>query len=249
MKGAAEYRLAIDAYTPETMPMSRLAEYMGDLARLLGEHKRVHFSRLEDGSTVLVQTVEPEAVPRVRNRIQALTSKSQDASEDAVKAFAKLNRKFADDNATGSLREKGGTDVVQFPGREDSRTMAFGAFNQQGVLDGVLIRIGGRDDAVPVHLQDGETIHVCSATRHLAKKLALHLFGPTLRVTGQGRWKRGKSGRWAMERFRINSFEQLDDAPLGEVVQELRRVEGSRWKNIDNPSAELRRLRGLDKAG
>jgi hypothetical protein len=35
--GAAEYRFRIDAFTPETMPMARLAEYMSQLAQLLGE--------------------------------------------------------------------------------------------------------------------------------------------------------------------------------------------------------------------
>ena len=43
--------------------MSRLAEYMGELARFLGRSEQVHFVRLEEGSTVLVQTVEREAMP------------------------------------------------------------------------------------------------------------------------------------------------------------------------------------------
>jgi hypothetical protein len=57
-----EYRLRIDAFTPETLPMSRLAEYMADLATLLGEQERVHFARLENGSTALVHTIECHSV-------------------------------------------------------------------------------------------------------------------------------------------------------------------------------------------
>ena len=34
MKEQHEYRFVIDAFSPETLPMSRLAEYMGELARL-----------------------------------------------------------------------------------------------------------------------------------------------------------------------------------------------------------------------
>ena len=64
-----EYRFIIGAYSPDTLPMSRLAEYMADLARLLGEVERVHFACLERGSTTLVQVVEPEAVPEVQQRI------------------------------------------------------------------------------------------------------------------------------------------------------------------------------------
>ena len=167
MTDTQEYRFVIDAYSPETLPMSRLAEYMADLARLLGRAERVHFVRLEPGSTVLVQSVEPEAVPEVQKRIRAVAR--DDAPADVTDAFKALNRHLANDNAIGSLHEGGDGEVIQFPGREQPPPLTFGAFNQPGVLDGVLIRIGGRDDTVPVHLRDGETIHVCNANRYLAK--------------------------------------------------------------------------------
>ena len=63
-----EYRFRIDAYSPETMPMARLAEYMAELALLLGEPSAVHFKRLARGSTVLVNSVDREAAPKVRQR-------------------------------------------------------------------------------------------------------------------------------------------------------------------------------------
>jgi len=72
--------------------------------------------------------------------------------------------------------------------------LTFRAFSQPGVLDGVLIRVGGRDDTVPVHLRDGERIHLCHAARDMAKRLAVHLYGPVLRVQGNGRWKRDADG-------------------------------------------------------
>ena len=244
MRDAHEYRFVIDAYSPDTLPMSRLADYMADLAQLLGRAEQVHFVRLEPGSTVLVQIVEPEAAPEVRNRIHALAR--DEAPEDAAKAFKALNRHLADDDAIGSLQEGGGAEVIRFPGREQLPPLTFGAFNQPGVLDGVLIRVGGRDDTVPVHLRDGDTIHMCNATRDMARRLAIHLYGPTLRVQGDGRWERDADGGWSMKRFNITEFDELDDAPLGEVVGRLRGVEGSGWKDIDDPSAELRRLRGLD---
>ena len=138
--------------------------------------------------------------------------------------------------------------MIRFPGREQLAPSTFGAFNQAGVLDGVLIRVGGRDDTVPVHLRDGERIHVCNATRDMARRLAVHLYGPTLRVQGEGRWERGADGGWLMKRFNITEFDELDDAPLNEVIDRLRDVEGSGWKEIDDHAAELRRLRGMDEA-
>jgi len=44
----------IDAYSPETLPMSRLAEYMAQLATLLGEKDHVHFVEL----AALIHAVE-----------------------------------------------------------------------------------------------------------------------------------------------------------------------------------------------
>ena len=240
-----EYRFIIDAYSPNTLPMSRLAEYMADLARLLGEAERVHFVRLEPGSTALVQFVEPEAVPKVRNRIGTIAH--DEAPEDAARAFKALNRRLADDNAVGSLREGNDAEVIRFPGREQPQPLTFGAFNQSGTLDGVLIRIGGKDDTVPVHLQDGDTIHVCNATREMARRLAVHLYGATLRVQGEGRWEREADGVWLLKRFNISEFKELSDAPLSEVVGRLRGVKGNGWKNVDDPAVELQQLRGPDE--
>ena len=244
MKDADEYRFVIDAYSPDTLPMARLAEYMADLARLLGRTKQVHFVRLDPGSAELVQAVEPEAAADVRNRLRAVERGEADA--DAITAFAALDRRLASDDATGSLRDGGGAEVIRFPGRERPPPLTFGAFVQPGVLDGVLIRVGGKGRTAPVHLRDGETIHICNATRDMARRLAVHLYGPVLRVRGDGRWERDADGVWSMKRFDIEKFDELDDATLGEAVGRLRGVEGGGWKDIADPPAELRRLRGLD---
>ena len=246
MKTQHEYRFVIDAFSPDSLPMSRLAEYMGELARLMGRTDQVHFVRIEEGSTVLVPKVEPEAKPEVDERIQSLVH--ENPREDVLRAFNVLNRYLADDKATGSLHESGGGEVIQFPGSTRPAPVTFGAFNQLGVLDGVLIRIGGRDDTVPVHLRDGDRIHLCNTTREMARRLAGYLYGPTLRVHGEGRWERDAKGSWLMKRFNITNFEQLDDAPLGQIAQRLREVGGSGWKDIEDTAQELRDLRGFEEA-
>jgi hypothetical protein len=92
-----EYRFKIDAYTPETFPMARLAAYMGDLAVLLGEQEHVHFVRLEPGSTVLVQRIDRESAPRVRDRIRALRPSEGHGADDALSAFKTINRRLAEE--------------------------------------------------------------------------------------------------------------------------------------------------------
>lgn len=98
-----EYRFIIDGLSPDRLPMARLAEYMADLARLLGEVESVHFSRIESGSMQTVQTVEPAARPFVRDRLKAVLS--AEAPEDAAKAFKALNGRLAADNATGRMAQ------------------------------------------------------------------------------------------------------------------------------------------------
>jgi hypothetical protein len=238
-----EYKFRIDAYTPATMPMSRLAEYMQDLAALLGEKEHVHFVRLDPGSTVLVQQIDRESVPRVHARVSAINVTEGEGPEDALRAFKALDRRLAEDNATGHLCTGDGAEIIRFPGCEKAKPLTFGAFTQPGSLDGLLIKIGGKDETVPAHIQEGDTVYICNATREMARRLAPHLFAATLRVHGNGRWERDAEGNWNLKRFNIAEFEVLEDAPLSEVVARLRQVQGCGWKEIDDPYTELQHLR------
>ncbi len=234
-----EYRFTIaDSFTPETLPMERLAEYVAALAKLLGEQANVHFRSVEAGSAVLVAAIDPPAQLKVRERVVAV--RDGGGPGDARKAFADLDEMLRKDNATGALSD-GATDVViAFPGRNRPEPLAYGPFRQDGTIDGQLIRVGGKDETVPVHLRDGAIIHtglVC--TPETARKIAPHLYGPTLRLHGTGAWFRTGAGGWELRSFRINDFEVLDDAPLLEVVGALRKVKGSDWSTVPDPVRAL----------
>ena len=231
----------IDAWDPGEFPMARLAEYMAEIARLFGQDEHVHFEHLEPGSTVLVQRIDQNAVAEVQQRLSI--AGDAHAPEDIAKPYRAIERRLAEDGATASLRETNGTEILFFPGPERTQPPTIGPFRQDGVFDGTLIRVGGKDETVPVHLLDGNVTHNCNATREMAQRLALHLFSGTVRVVGNGRWKRNEEGQWILMRFDIKDFEVLDDRPLPEVVQQLREIPGSGWRHIDNPLAELQRLR------
>jgi hypothetical protein len=51
-RAGTEYRFKIGAYTPQTMPMARLAEYMAELAVLLGEPSPINKIIYHRGDTV-----------------------------------------------------------------------------------------------------------------------------------------------------------------------------------------------------
>ena len=58
MTKGQQYRLKIDAYTPETMPLKVMSEYLSDLATLFGEEGCVHLNDVEAGSTCPVVLVD-----------------------------------------------------------------------------------------------------------------------------------------------------------------------------------------------
>lgn len=242
-----EYKFRIDAFSPTTIPMSRLGAYMSDLASVLGQPERVHFSHLEDGSTVLVQRVEFEAIPKVNERLHAL--RRGEATEDLSKAFKTLDHHLAEDNAIGELsyqedEQTVESTVIRFPGRERPKPMDYGIVRQAGAIEGVLVSVGGRDRTAHVILEDKERSYTnIDVTRDLARKLAPHLFGNTLRLHGNGRWHREEDGQWTLRGFRVQHFEVLDDRPLSDAVDAIRAVPGSGWSETDEAIAILERLR------
>jgi hypothetical protein len=241
-KVGAEYRFRIDAYTPETMPMSRLAEYMAELSRLLGERDAVHFRRLLPGSCVLVQRIDREAVPKVRERV--IRVRAGDAPSDAVRAYKAINKFLRDDNAVGVLRAKEPRGVVvRFPGREEAEEK-FPSVRQHGSLDGVVVRVGGTDETVPVWLEaEDRQISGCFTTRAIAKLLGAKLFEP-VRLHGQGRWSRDSDGVWSLINFKIESFDPLIETPLSNALEQIRAIP-SEWD--DATYGELGMIRGGPK--
>lgn len=242
------YKFAIDAYTPDTIPMSRLSEYMGDLAGLLGQPSSVHFSRLEEGSTVVNVVVETEAVPKVSDRVASLSQ--AEVPLDVQKYFTALDRRLADDNATGILTayedDQEGAVILQFPGRERPKPVDYGVITERGSLDGVPITIGGSDKTAHVILEDCDKTHTgIDLTRELAMKLsdANCLYRKTVRLHGIGRWHRTIEGEWELKKFRVEDFEILGDAPLSEIVGQLRSVPGSGWEDVEDPDSFLKDLR------
>jgi hypothetical protein len=235
-----EYRFEIDAFSPISIPMSRLAEYVSDLAKVFGNNNSVHLLKIEGGSTVPVIAVEWEAEPKVHDRIRSI--KNHEAPEEAQQAAKDIDRRLLQDNAKAVLVDPAGSKILRFSGRENATKMEFGPVSQAGVLQGVPIKVGGENDPVPVHLEDGKDKHIVQARRPLAKDIAQHLFTSVVRVEGMGRWIRHTDGEWEMLSFLAASFKLIENADIKTNVGELRNVPGE-WKKLEDPIAELERIR------
>ncbi len=240
MPKIVEYKFKIDAFSPETIPMARLSEYLSELAALLGEKNSVHFLRLEGGSTVAAVAVEWEAVPKIQRRVGDV--KIDEAPAEAIKAKQALERYLIADNAAGELLDPTGARILHFPRRQSLNQLEYGPIKQETTLDGFVIMVGGERDPVPVHLQTGEVTYNCRASRAVAKRLAPLMFDTKVRVAGVGIYFRNERGHWEMKRFTIARFTTLKAEPLSKIVDRLRQLPAA-WTSSDDPLADLDDIR------
>ena len=240
------YTLCIKAFTPETIPMARLAQYMQHFATLLSHKDAVHFWDLKSGSTQLAVIVDHQAAEQVACRLALV--KSGEGSPDATKAQARIDRLLAEDKATGILYkgESTGAQIIAFPGVTKSKATPYGSFKQEGSLDGILISVGGADETAHLQLQNDEIKYTnIVVDRDTASSIAKHLYKP-LRIFGTGTWFRDQEGGWVLKKFRVNQsdgYKALIDDDLINVIEQLRAIEGSGWKNFDDPIGTLKELR------
>jgi hypothetical protein len=219
--GEDEYRFVIDAYTPNTIPMARLAEYMAALSQMLGEPSAVHFKKLESGSTVVVSRVQREAAPKVRQRVSAV--RRGEGPKEARAAYQNINRLLRADNGVGVLKDTKSAIVIRFPGRDEVQE-EFTAVRQHGSIDGVITGIRGKDETIHITLQsEGQQLSGIETNRTIAKQLGAKLFEP-VRLFGRGRWARDADGNWSLITFKVESFEGLRDVPLSTALDELRSI-------------------------
>ncbi|MDD5385275.1 MAG: hypothetical protein PHG89_10405 [Gallionella sp.] len=236
------YDFRIDAWKPETLPMARLAEYLAKLSTMFGHKEHVHFLKVRKGSAIPEIAVDYEAAPKVEARLRL--AGTPDAPQELERANQEVNRMLRVDNASATLKIKHGENVLVFPGKKTPLAEEV-VVHEQGDLDGVVIRVGGKDDSVPVWIEgESKVIYKCWANRDMARQLAAYLFDRPVRVTGSGEWCRTPERRWELVDFKIKSFEILDVSPLEKVINDLRQIEGNLWNEMDDPQAELRKLRG-----
>ncbi|MGC9951309.1 MAG: hypothetical protein ABSF64_33550 [Bryobacteraceae bacterium] len=115
MSGYDIYEFYIDAFTPASIPMSRLAEYMAGFALLCGHEEHVHFDKLKPGSLTVVSRIQPVAQNKVQRRLDEVRFGT--APKAAMDAFRQIDEKLVADNAVGRIL-RGKAKFVELPWRE-----------------------------------------------------------------------------------------------------------------------------------
>lgn len=212
---AAEFEFRIEGYSPDTLPLERLAEYLLGFAQLLGSKDGVHFGSVEKGSVRLVAKVDQEALPVVSPRVRSAAT--GEGGKDARAAYARLNDLLGKDGVVAALTLPGNR-VIPFPGTKPP-AKPIGPLRQPTSLQGRLVRLEGNGNLVGVGIDDGSDIAGRIVVKaDLARQMAAY-FHTHVRLSGDGKWRRNAEGQWDLEQLDVASFEPLEDEPIGEVLR------------------------------
>lgn len=245
-----EFRFKIDGekdgvkITPYTIPLSRLAIYLRDLAQLLGHNESVHLMKVDEGSAEPVFYVDPEEESRVIHQVR--NAQKNMGPPKANRAYKRLDMLLRQDNASGLITDGARkAQIIEFPGNKADLPEAYANIRERATVTGVLKRVGGFDKTIPVHLLGpDEAIVYCEANEGIADQLA-HFYSKPVRLHGIATYSRGSEGKWKMENFRIHSF---DESPLvvesfTDTMAKLRDIGGNEWAEVADPLGELRKMR------
>ncbi len=141
MKSEQIVSLSIDAFTPGTLSMSRLADYLTPFSAMLGSDANVHFDGVGEGSAILRAHIDVPAAPKVHERVHAVASRT--APKAAMKAFSEIDELLAKDNAVGHVAVAG-QNVILFPGRLRAARETIGPVRRSTSVEGQIYSIGER---------------------------------------------------------------------------------------------------------
>lgn len=219
-----EVSFKIGALDPESIPMARQAEYIGALAQLIGEREGVHFVRVRRGSNVIVARIDKPLVQKVVTRLKTAHSRG-----DQDEAFRKIRQMLSADASPGTVTV-GRSRVLHFP--KPILKERIGPVTQDDYLDEYIVRIGGFDETIPVHIKERDgTPRYCTADLETAKKLKPYLLGDPVRLIGRAQWYREPNGEWRLPEFIIRDFLPIDASSLREALNHISSGDGS------NPAA------------
>lgn len=239
------YDLHVFGTRPRQMPLEDVGELSKRLSDLLGCREHLRFAKLKTGSTSILARVLEPAVTNVA--VNVLKAKQEDGA--GFSKVARIDEYLAARGWHGELRNRQGRVLLVFPGAvnaepsEEVRTV-----QQLDSLVGTVIKIGGRDETVPMQLQviDGRYLDVTVKGRDLAMRLGSLLF-QEVRVSGLATWERGTDGQWSCATMIVTDFDKLSTKPLAELFDELSQLPGNDWNSMENPDAEWLRIRRGDQ--
>jgi hypothetical protein len=238
-----------EEWTPLTIPMARLVEYLADLAAMLGHEDHVHLRTVEDGSTQPIVYMHPEVYEAAIAQMHA--AQRGEGPDKANAAYRRINDRLITDNGIAEFVDiEKKAKILEFPGRNLSRFKAIKPIREQASISGELRRVGGVDKSIHLLIKraDGEIVSV-ETDEKFAKQLEKDgwLF-KYIRLHGIATWSRDETGKWHMDKFKAQSYdpEPLISETFEATLNALKDVPGNKWNDLKDPFGELRKIRHGD---
>jgi hypothetical protein len=238
------FEFVLPGYTPETMPLDRLLEYLGQLMLILGNPSDLHLIKIEKSSTKPVFLMPHHAAVKARKR--ARDTWEGGGPVPARKAYRRIRRMVSEDGGVPARLTSKSATILEFPSVDLGADQEIGSVRQATSVTGELIRVGGETEFDQILLRDvsGAVIAGCFATKDIAKQLAKHLH-EHVRLHGIASWHRDRLGKWQMMRMKVQTFEKVEDESLSEA---LAAVQGVVVDWPDDLSEQLLAMRGGEAA-
>lgn len=219
--------------------MKRVGQYIAHLSDMLGEVEHVHFDSVSKGSAMLNVDIEDLHYQKVLTHVREVPNGM--GAKKQLAAYRNLEQLMDEDGTGGAILNDAEAQILSFRKRPDDEKPL--VVNKPGSVQGRLYRVGGKDDTIPVSLEgaNGETLR-CEASIDVARGLSSLLF-KQVRVSGHGTWERSSDGIWKLKKLKIETYQELDTAKVGDVVDRLRSVGGLKWADMEDPHGVARDLR------
>lgn len=221
MADLERFEFTVPGYTPDTMPLNRLLEYLNNLSIVLGEASELHLVGIETSSTRPVLMMRHDVATRARARAsEARQGRASNRRRDAFEAIRKLVSEDGGEAATLTAPEG---KILEFPRLDLGLDQVVHSVRQATSLEGELIRVGGLRENAQLLMQEfsGKVVAGCTAPRAVARALAAFLYKP-ISVSGTGNWHRTVEGKWEVTNLHVQSFYPLDEDEPEDVIAKLR---------------------------
>ncbi|KQX26090.1 MULTISPECIES: hypothetical protein [unclassified Sphingomonas] len=229
-----EFSFVIPGYTPETIPLNRLIEYLQQMSVVLGDPESLHLIRVDKGSAEpILHAPKAVALQAQDNAARIQRGDGTKKQIDAYNRIRRMLRRDARDAGNPALLKRAQKVVLEIPVAPDDLGVLSG-IRQASTVDGYLIRVGGAGDDAALQVQDlqGRILSRLTAKRAVAKDLAKLMWEP-VRLHGIGLWERTGEGEWRLERMQVQSFEQLEDEDLSVILEKMRTLKVTWPDDVD----------------
>lgn len=229
MSDFEDISFVIPGYTPETMPLDRLIDYLQQMAVVLGDPENLHLIEIRKSSTAPVLRTPIATALAARERAQRV--QRGEGTKRQTEAYNRIRHMIRRDAGATVSRERPAllrtpTQVfLEIPAAPKDTGVVEG-LRQFTTIDGQLTRVGGagEDAALQVQQIDGRVMSGFTAKRSLAKELATLLYEP-VRLMGVGQWYRNEEAQWTLDRMLVQSYERLEDEDVLVTLERLRKLD------------------------